>query len=281
MKNLEFDVTINASAAKVWQVLWYDTTYRKWTSAFMEGSYAVSDWKEGSKVHFLSPDGNGMFSVIAECIPNERMAFTHLGVVKNFGEQPADDETKSWAGAQEIYILKEENGSTVLQASMNATDAFADYLSNAFPPALKMVKELAENPVVITIETTVQAPVDKVWKYWTTPDHITQWNNASDDWYTPAATNDLRKGGSFTFTMAARDGSFSFDFGGVYDEIKTNETIAYTMGDGRKANIGFSTEGNQTKVVESFEAEEANSLELQQGGWQNILNSFKKHTETN
>jgi len=280
MKNLEFNISINASASKVWQVLWYDTTYRKWTNAFQEGSYAISDWKEGSKVHFLSPGGNGIFSLIAECIPDEKMVFTHLGVIKNFIEQPANDETKSWEGAKENYILKEESGNTLLQVSMNSTEAFADYLNNAFPKALKAVKELAENPVLITIETTVHAPVEKVWQYWTTPEHITKWNNASEDWHTPAAANDLRKGGSFVFTMAAKDGSFSFDFGGTYDEVKANEFIAYTMGDGRKAKVDFKPEGNQTKIVESFEAEQTHSLELQQGGWQNILDNFKKHTES-
>lgn len=281
MKDLEFSIIINASANKVWQVLWYDTTYRKWTSAFHEGSYAVSDWKEGSRVHFLSPNGNGMYSMISECKENELMAFKHLGEIKNFEEQPANDETKEWSDAREIYSLKETNGITTLNVFMDSIDSFEDYMNKTFPVALSLVKELAENPVVLIVETNVVAHIDKVWNYWTTAEHVMKWNNASDDWHTPSATNDLRKGGSFSFTMAAKDGSFSFDFAGVYDEIKTNELIAYTMGDGRKAKVFFSMEGNQTKVIESFDAEETNSLELQQGGWQAILNNFKKHTEAN
>ncbi len=279
MNNLEFNITINASAKNIWQVLWYDATYRKWTSVFHEGSYAVSDWKEGSKVHFLTPEGNGMFSIISECKENELMAFTHLGEIKNFEEQPADDKTESWAGAKETYSLKEENGSTVLNVFLNSTGDFEEYFRKVFPSALVAVKELAENPVVISVEVIVAAPIEKAWKYWTSPEHIIQWNNASDDWHTPSAINDLKTGGSFSYTMAAKDGSFSFDFAGVYDEVKTNELIAYTMGDGRKAKIIFSTEGNQTKIVESFDAEEMNSLELQQNGWQAILNNFKKYTE--
>jgi uncharacterized protein YndB with AHSA1/START domain len=132
---------------------------------------------------------------------------------------------------------------------------------------------------VITVESTVNAPVEKVWEYWTKPEHITQWNNASDDWHTPRAENDLRAGGSFTARMEAKDGSFGFDFGGVYDIVTTNEYIAYTLGDGRKVNITFTANGNTTNVVESFEAESTNSIELQQGGWQAILNNFKKYTE--
>jgi uncharacterized protein YndB with AHSA1/START domain len=133
----------------------------------------------------------------------------------------------------------------------------------------------------ITVETTVNAPVEKVWECWTLPEHITQWNNASDDWHTPSATNDLRIGGKFTCRMEAKDGSFGFDFWGIYHEVKTNELIAYTLGDGRKARIIFTTLGHSTKLVETFEAEGTNPVELQRGGWQAILDNFKKYTEAN
>lgn len=133
----------------------------------------------------------------------------------------------------------------------------------------------------ITIEATVNAPIDKVWKYWNEPAHIMQWCQASPEWHVPAASNDLRTGGTFTTTMAAKDGSMSFDFGGTYDLVKTNELIEYTMGDNRLAKIVFSTEGNTTKIVESFEPEGENPREMQQGGWQAILNSFKSYTENN
>lgn len=133
----------------------------------------------------------------------------------------------------------------------------------------------------ITIEATVDAPVDKVWKYWNEPAHIMQWCQASPDWHVPAAKNDLRTGGTFSTTMAAKDGSMSFDFGGVYDQVKTNELIEYTIGDGRKVKIVFSKAGDATKVVESFEPEGMNPREMQQAGWQAILNSFKDHTEKN
>ena len=134
---------------------------------------------------------------------------------------------------------------------------------------------------IITVSAIVKASVKKVWQYWTEPQHIMQWNNASDDWHTPKAENDLREGGTFSTRMEAKDGSFGFDFGGVYDKIKEHELIEYTIGDGRKVKIVFSTNGNETTVVESFEAETENSIELQQGGWQAILNNFKKYVETN
>jgi uncharacterized protein YndB with AHSA1/START domain len=133
----------------------------------------------------------------------------------------------------------------------------------------------------ITVENTVKAPVEKVWQFWTSPKHITKWNNASDDWHTPFAENDLRTGGKFLSRMEARDGSFGFDFGGVYDEVKTNELIAYTIGDGRKVKITFLPAGKETKVIETFEAENMNSIEMQRGGWQAILDNFKKYVESN
>jgi len=136
-----------------------------------------------------------------------------------------------------------------------------------------------QNRTVITIENTINAPVEKVWELWSKPEHITKWCAASDDWHTPRAENDLRKGGSFSSRMEAKDGSMGFDFGGIYDEVRNNEYIEYTIGDGRKVKITFSPGENGTKVVESFEAEETNPVEMQRGGWQAILDNFKKYAE--
>jgi uncharacterized protein YndB with AHSA1/START domain len=133
----------------------------------------------------------------------------------------------------------------------------------------------------ITVENTVKAPVEKVWQFWTSPEHITKWNYASDDWHSPFAQNDLRIGGKFLSRMEAKDGSFGFDFGGVYDEVNINKMIAYTIGDGRKVKINFSANGSETRIVETFEAENTNSIEMQRGGWQSILDNFKKYAESN
>jgi len=130
-------------------------------------------------------------------------------------------------------------------------------------------------PTQIAIEAKITAPLEKIWEYWTNPEHIKQWNNASPDWHTPHAENDLRPRGKFSARMEAKDGSFGFDFWGIYDEVKKNEQISYTMGDGRKVNIIFSNDGNSTKITETFEAEEENSIELQKAGWQAILDNLK------
>ena len=116
---------------------------------------------------------------------------------------------------------------------------------------------------LITVENTINAPIDKVWEAWTKPEHVVKWNNASDDWHTPKASNDLREGGKFSFRMEARDGSMGFDFGGVYDIVRNHEYIEYTMSDDRKVKVTFTSLGDATKVIETFEAENTHSIELQ------------------
>ena len=138
-----------------------------------------------------------------------------------------------------------------------------------------------ENGTTITVETTVNATIEKVWAFWTLPQHITKWNNASGDWHTPFASNDLQEGGKFVSTMAAKDGSFSFDFSGTYDIILTPQKITYTLNDNRKVSIHFTVDAGTVKVVETFEPEMENTIELQQLGWQAILNNFKVYVETN
>lgn len=133
----------------------------------------------------------------------------------------------------------------------------------------------------ITIETTVNAPAEKVWNFFNGPEHIVKWGAPSPDWHTTKAENDIRTGGSFLYRMEAKDGSFGFDFGGVYDDVKPNEAIAYTMTDGRKVNITFAPEANGVKVTETFEAETENPVDMQRAGWQAILDNFRAYTEAN
>ncbi len=131
----------------------------------------------------------------------------------------------------------------------------------------------------ITITAHVNKPVADVWRIWTDPAHITQWNAASDDWHCPKASNDLRMGGSFSSTMAAKDGSFSFDFAGVYDDVQLHRRIAYTMSDGRTCQILFEGKDGGTMVTESFDAESQNPMEMQRAGWKAILDRFKAYAE--
>lgn len=131
----------------------------------------------------------------------------------------------------------------------------------------------------ITVESIINAPGEKVWRYFTEPEHITQWNAPSDDWHSPRAENDLRVGGKFNYRMEAKDGSAGFDFTGTYDEVVPQEKIAYTMDDGRKAIVTFSQENGATKVAVVFDPENENPMEMQRAGWQAILDNFKRHVE--
>lgn len=145
MQKLTFSTDINATSKKVWDVLWNDDSYRSWTSVFAEGSYAQTDnWKEGTKVLFLSPAGEGMVSRVAANNPNKFMSFEHLGVVKKGVEDTESEDVKSWAGAKENYTLTEENGKTKLLVEMDSTDDFKDYFTKTWPLAMDRIKELAE-----------------------------------------------------------------------------------------------------------------------------------------
>ena len=144
MKKLTFKTKIHASAAKVWEVLWQDTTYRVWTAVFAQGSYAESDWKEGGSVKFLSPTGDGMYSEIARLIPHRLMSFRHIGMIKG-GKQVFDDPSiEEWKGAMENYHLSQKDGDTELSVEMDVSEAEVEYFNRTFPRALEKVKEIAE-----------------------------------------------------------------------------------------------------------------------------------------
>lgn len=132
---------------------------------------------------------------------------------------------------------------------------------------------------MITVETIIEAPIEVVWNLWTNPEHVKQWNFASPDWHCPKATSDFHVGGEFHYIMAAKDGSVEFDFCGTFTKILDQSFIEIFLEDGRELNIQFETEGNATKIIETFEPEEVNSLELQKQGWLAILTNFKKYTE--
>lgn len=133
----------------------------------------------------------------------------------------------------------------------------------------------------ITVETIVNSPVQKVWQLWSMPQHIVKWNSASEDWHTPRAENDLRAGGRFLSRMEAKDGSFGFDFSGIYEEVIENQLISYSMADGRKVSVIFESNDGQTKIIETFDPENINPRDMQTTGWQAILNNFKKYAEAN
>ncbi len=133
----------------------------------------------------------------------------------------------------------------------------------------------------ITINAEINASIEKVWEMWNSPEHIVKWNAASDDWHTPHASNELKVGGISSCRMEAKDGSMGFDFNWVYTAVETNKHLAYTLEDNRKVVIDFTAENGKVKIIETFDAETENTLELQRFGWQSILDNFKNYVENN
>lgn len=283
MEKLKFTTSIKADKKKVWDMMLQPATYMIWTTPFYPGSRYEGSLEKGSKIKFVGPDGSGMLSEVAESKPLEFISFRHYGEVKADGvEDTTSESVKAWAPSLENYTFTEKDGVTELTIEMETTPDFAKMFEGMWPKALEILKDICERKTLITVEAVVNADLDKTWKFWSEPEHIKQWAFASDDWEAPKAENDLKVGGKFSTTMAAKDGSASFDFGGTYDMVEKNVLIFYTMGDGRKAFIFFQKQGdNSTKVIEVFEMETENPEEMQRKGWQAIMDNFKKHVEAN
>lgn len=131
----------------------------------------------------------------------------------------------------------------------------------------------------ITVKAEVNSNINIVWEYWTKPEHIMEWNNASPDWHCPNATNDLKVNGEFHYIMAAKDGTVSFDFWGTYVKVEPKKSLEIFLGDGRSLKVDFTDQGESVLITETFEPEEVNSMEMQTMGWQSILNNFKHYVE--
>lgn len=132
---------------------------------------------------------------------------------------------------------------------------------------------------MVTIAVEVNAPIEKAWEYWTRPEHIVNWNFASDDWHCPSATNDIAEGSKFSWRMEAKDGSMGFDFEGTYKKVIPNELLEYDLGDGRPVSVRFQQQGDAIVLTETFQGEDIHTLEQQRDGWQAILNNYKSYLE--
>jgi len=288
MKKLNLEIEINASRENVWDAIVDKKKYSLWTSAFGETSHFEGGWNKGDTIQFLAfnKEGQkmGMIAEIAESRFPEYISIKHLGTILNGVEDTTSDEVKKWAPAFENYTF-EKSGEikTLFKLDMDAADEYYDMFLQMWPNALTLLKEVSEEnngtATKITVETTINAPLEKVWEAWTKPEHVIHWNHASDDWHCPKAVNNLTQNGKFSYTMASKDGKISFDFEGIFSLIKEPETIHYLLGDGRTVEILFTETDGQVKVVETFEAEQINSVELQRAGWQSILNNFKLYVE--
>ena len=226
--------------------------------------------------------------MVAEIAASDHLKFIsihHLGLISGDEVDYDSEEARQWAPAYENYYLEAVTDQTTkFSVDADVNEAFYESFTELWTEALQKLKEVCENnlsPLAsITVTTEVQAPLDHVWQCWTSADCVRKWNHASDDWHCPAASNDLRVGGRYIYTMAARDGSMSFDFAGTYTEVLQGERITSQLDDGRMVWVTFEAVGpDLTRVVETFEAEHENTFDLQRDGWQAILDNFRLEVE--
>jgi uncharacterized protein YndB with AHSA1/START domain len=280
MQPLQYSISIHATPQKIWEILWHKTSYTIWTSPFTYGTYALGQIALGESFQFLNPDGGGLYGTIDICKNHQEIRFNHNGEVKNF-EKIIDDSAKEiWGKIHEHYVLETNGNETILTVTIAGMNDWQAYFDDTFPKALQTVKNIIDKKL-ICIEINTSEPIHKVWTYYTSPNHIMHWNQASPDWHCPKAENDLQISGAFSYTMAAKDASFSFDFSGKYTAIENEKIINYTMDDGRICEILFIQMKEGTRIVQAFEPETENTIELQTGGWQAILDSFVNYLENN
>ena len=228
-----------------------------------------------------------MVSEIATYEHLNYISINNLGLLINDVEDYTSEHAKKWAHSYENYRLEKLDDMVTRFSVDIGTDEEPSYIiEEQWTLALVKLKAVCEEKLAafasITVEDVVDAPLARVWAYWTSTEHVTKWNYASEDWHCPKAINNLSVGGRFVYTMAAIDCSMSFDFSGTYTEVVFGERIINQLDDGRMMSVFFEALGpDQTRVVETFDAEDENSLDLQRGGRQAILDNFKRVVERN
>lgn len=282
MQKLHFSIAINAPRTEVYSKMLDKPTYEQWTEEFSHGSTYEGSWDTGAKIRFVDPSGAGVSSEVAENRANEFVSIHHLGEIKDGQEDTDSDAAEKWNMVHENYTFHDKDGGTELEIDVEVPEEYASMFSEMWPPALERLKRLCEGklPAKLTVSTTVNVPADKAWEYRTKPEHITQWAFAMDSWEAPEAENDVKVGGRFRTRMRAKDGSAQFDFTGKYTAVEDGKSFTYRMDDGRFADVTFENVEGGTRIIESFEPEGQNPLEMQQGGWQAIMDNFKKYAES-
>ncbi|MFV0389388.1 MAG: SRPBCC family protein [Pyrinomonadaceae bacterium] len=273
-----YETLIEAPRNIVWRALWDDKFYRRWTAIFKEGSYVKGAWEKGGEIHFLTPEGNGMYSRINALDEPNEIVFEHLGEIKD----GVRTEKEEWLGNFEGYELEETAEGTRLTVSIKISPEWLGYFDETFPKALEKLKEIAEaaDAFSVTIEVTAKCDIRKAWSSFTAAENLTRWNFAGDDWHCPKAENELRPGGRFNYRMETKDGNIGFDLTGSFISVDKPESLVYEFDDGRRVEVVFESTEDTTRVIQTFEVENENPVSLQRNGWQTILNNFAAFCET-
>ncbi|MGL6247984.1 MAG: SRPBCC domain-containing protein, partial [Culicoidibacterales bacterium] len=242
MKTVTQAIIIEAPIARVWSKMIHQHSYQKWTRVFGEKSMFSGEWQLGANLQFTDGDVGMVAEVITYAYPHE-IGLKYTALIEAGQVITTTNEAKLWQQSTEVYSFEPLDQSTT-RFTVNLTCPTTYYLGfeQMWAQALIALKQLCEHdalPPKLTVTAQLDYPITEAWHHWLEPKSIQQWNHASDDWYSPKAVHDLRIGGSFCYTLAAKDGSFSFDFTGIFTEIIPYHYIALLLSDGRSVQLHF------------------------------------------
>ncbi len=283
MKRIHLEREFKSSPEHLWEMIVDPDHYRNWTTAFHEGSDFDGQWAKGHKIRFISEDEKGlqtgMLSMIEDCTYPSFISIKHIGLVMNGIEDYDSEETKRWTPAYENYTLRANgNGGCLFELDQDMAEEEVQGFTAMWEKGFDSMQNLIDTQTtlgrVITLREKSSLTPEEIWLKLVTPEKVMTWNFASEDWHCPKASNELKIGGEFHYEMASKDGEMSFDFWGTYTEIEPSKKLYFTLGDGRSVRIDLFEKPYGTLIEERFEAETANTLDLQRQGWQNILSNL-------
>lgn len=285
MKKIQLERSFKATPERLWELVVDADHYRYWTSVFSIDSDFIGDWTKGSQMRFIadnpSESENGMLSEITESKWPEVISIHHIGLIIKGVKDYDSPMSKEWTPAYEIYRFVEKSDSQcTFKVEQDIPDAYVETFTTDWNQAFDAMARILDasdvvGRVIALRERSTHSPLE-LWDRLVNPEKIMTWNFDSDDWHCPQAKNDLKVGGEFHYEMAAKDGSFSFDFWGVFTEIVPGAKLNFDLGDGRKVRINLIVKPYGTLIEERFEAEHQNDLHLQRTGWQNILRNLAR-----
>ena len=285
MKRIELKHCFNTTPQWLWEMIVDVDHYRYWTTAFSQGSTFIGDWSQGSRIRFVMDDETGNVSgMISEVVLNgwpNAISIKHVGLVMNGVEDTESEEALFWTPAYENYTFEQEGLDQcwfimTQDIPESVETEFIENWKHAFELIEQRLKSVELSTHPITIQSTSTYTPEQLWDRLTQSDLVKTWNHASEDWHCPKAENDLRIGGEFHYEMAAKDGSMSFDFWGIYTLIDINRSLHFILGDHRNVSIEIVKKPYGCLVIERFEPEQENDVHLQRLGWQAILNNLTK-----
>jgi uncharacterized protein YndB with AHSA1/START domain len=287
LQKIHLEKEINAPRQAVWDKIVNLDSYKIWAKIFDENSTFEGKWIEGEKIHFLGGNSEsgimGMVSILEKVTEPDYISIRHIGMILNGKEDLTSDEVLKWKDCYENYTLVEENGVTTFKLDLYIPEEYVEMMESMWKKAFERLKILCEMGEIkpITIEVEINSNLENVWEAWTNPTHITKWAFASDTWESPNSINNLEENGIFSTRMQEiANPENGFEFSGINLKIEKQKYIKSLLVDGRYVEVKFEVQNNKVKVVQTFEAEQNNPLDLQRDGWLSILNNFKKYVET-